>query len=370
MLEQRSTQGRVAQGTVTTERGRVAATAVPLYRRTGRRWWRCSSSRRSRTSTTPCRPSSASCCSRRASRSGSASSLGYMASYFIAPPPEAHRAQRRAHRRRRPRCQGARDGGGRDRTAGRHLQRDGRQAARGVRPGGVRARPGGGAAQRPERRRDRPVARTAPSPSPTRRRRSFWTGRAWSARPSTTPCRPTWRNCGATRPGGRRLRHGRVLPRRAPRSRRPRIRWAAPRTSPPSSCSATSPRRRAWSARGATSSPTHRTSSRRPCSRSPARSSSSTRATSAPRNSGSSCKSCGSRSTGCATWRSACSTSRAWRPGSFELDTRERRPRTRGTVGARRVPGTGAVQRRGALVRGRRGPGAATSSAWCRCCER
>ena len=66
------------------------------------------------------------------------------------PPAQAHRAERGGHRRRRPLGQGARDGGGRDRAAGRHLQRHGRQAAQRLRPGRVRARPRRGAAQRPE----------------------------------------------------------------------------------------------------------------------------------------------------------------------------------------------------------------------------
>ena len=75
------------------------------------------------------------------------------------PSPEAHRAQRRGHRRRRPLGQGAGDGRGRDRPAGGHIQHHGRAAAGRLRSGRVRARPRRGPAQRPERRRDRPLRR-------------------------------------------------------------------------------------------------------------------------------------------------------------------------------------------------------------------
>ena len=75
------------------------------------------------------------------------------------PPAEAHRAQRRGHRRRRPRRQGARstveDEIG---QLGRHLQHHGGAPARRVRRRGVRARPHRDAAQRPQRGRHRRVA--------------------------------------------------------------------------------------------------------------------------------------------------------------------------------------------------------------------
>ena len=158
-----SATAKVAQGTVTTQRrprtpprpcrctrpstGRtVVAVVLVISLARGRRQRRG----------TPC---SASCCSPRSWRWASAWSLGYLASYFIARRLKRIERSAEAHRRRRPLGQGARDGRGRDRAAGRHLQRHGRAAAQRLRPGRVRARPRRGAAQRPERGRHRRLRR-------------------------------------------------------------------------------------------------------------------------------------------------------------------------------------------------------------------
>ena len=195
------------------------------------------------------------------------------------PPPEAHRAQRRGHRRRRPHGQGAR-----------HASRT--RSASWPTTFNIMADRLRGAFAQVEYERDRvevllndlsegviglsaegtvtianpaaaelldepvPVGADARRGLPARRRR----GLARVAQ-EDADCRPS---CSCTA---------------SARSRRPRTRSAAPPTSPPSSCCATSPPRRASSARAATSSPTPRTSSRRRSSRWPGSSSSSTRAT-------------------------------------------------------------------------------------------
>ena len=161
MIAQAIRTGRVAQGTVTTANGRVAATAVPLFPQDG------SGTRGRRGPGDLVAPGrgqrgergAAPAAVRHGPGAGHQPAPRLHGLVLHRPPAEAHRAQRRAHRRRRPLGQGARDRGGRDRAAGRHLQRHGRQAAQRLRPGRVRARPRRGAPQRPERRRDRRLRR-------------------------------------------------------------------------------------------------------------------------------------------------------------------------------------------------------------------